>query len=201
MPQIDLHRIFLESASEVLETMFFTGVADDNSPEDAAALISAELRFRGSPSGRFGLRMPLATGRMIAASFLGLDASELLDHQVADVVCELNNMFCGSVLSRLEAGARFELMHPEIDAENHDWHANPGAVGYTFGIEEGTVTLWISFEECAGSQQPAVSHRFSALPANSAKGTDACPGTERATRRSLRGTPDTLPVLRGFLNS
>ena len=147
MPRTDLQQIFLESASEVLETMFFTGVADENGEEDAASLLAAELTFHGNPCGRFGVRMPVATARLIAASFLGLDDSEISDRQVADVVCELSNMFCGSVLSRVEAGARFELSHPEIDKNNSDWRQVPNATGYTFGIEEGAVTLWIAFEE------------------------------------------------------
>lgn len=152
MPQIDVQRILLESASEVLETMFFTGVAEEDSSEDAQSLICAELTFHGKPSGRFGVRVPPKTGRMIAASFLGLDESEVADRQVADVICELTNMFCGSVLSRIEAGARFELMHPEIDTTNCDWRKLPNAVGSTFGIEEGTVTLWMTTEE----HQPAL---------------------------------------------
>jgi CheY-specific phosphatase CheX len=151
MPQIDIQRIFFESASEVLETMFFTGVAAEDTAEDAASLLCAELTFHGSPSGRFGVRLPRKTGRLIAASFLGLDAPEVTDRQVADVVCELTNMFCGSVLSRVEAGARFELMHPEIDTANSDWHEIPNAVGCTLGIEEGTVTLWMTMDE----QRPA----------------------------------------------
>lgn len=151
MPQIDVQRVFLESASEVLETMFFTGVADENKVEDAASLICAQLAFHGSPAGRFGVRMPTQTARLIAASFLGLDESEVDDHQVADVVCELTNMFCGSVLSRVEAGARFELMHPEINSSNCDWREWPNAIGCTLGIEEGTVTLWMTMDE----QRPA----------------------------------------------
>jgi CheY-specific phosphatase CheX len=147
MPRTDLQQIFLESASEVLETMFFTGVADENGEEHGQSLLSAELAFHGNPSGQFGVRMPDSTGRLIAASFLGLDESEISERQVADVVCELSNMFCGSVLSRIEEGARFELTHPEIDPANSDWHQRSNAVGYTFGIEEGSVTLWIALEE------------------------------------------------------
>ena len=144
MPQIDVQRIFLESASEVLETMFFTGVADEDMQEESDALICSELTFHGSPSGRFGVRVPAHTARTIAASFLGLDESEVLPSQVADVICELTNMFCGSVLSRVEAGARFELMHPEITSVNEDWRQLPNAMGCTLGIEEGTVTLWMT---------------------------------------------------------
>lgn len=147
MLQIDIQQVFLEAASEVLETMFFTGIAEENGVESDTALISAELTFRGRPSGRFGVRVPPAAGRLIAASFLGLDESEVSQRQVEDVICELTNMFCGTVLSRIEAGARFELMHPTIDRSNCDWRKLPNAVGHTFGIEEGTVTLWMTTEE------------------------------------------------------
>ena len=152
MPQVSMQKIFLESASEVLETMFFTGVAEENTEQEGDSPISAELTFHGKPSGRFGVRMPSATGRLIAASFLGLDESEVAEQQVTDVVGELTNMFCGSVLSRIEAGARFELMHPEIDSANRNWRTLPNTVGYTFAIEEGTVTLWMALEE----NQPAL---------------------------------------------
>jgi Chemotaxis phosphatase CheX len=145
MRRTDVQQIFLESASEVLETMFFTGVAEEDSEEGCGdSLMCAELAFRGSPSGRFGVRTPVATGRLVAASFLGLEAAEVSEAQIGDVVCELANMFCGSVLSRLEAGARFELMHPEIDERRTDWREIPEAVGHTFGLEEGTVTVWMA---------------------------------------------------------
>lgn len=152
MQQTDVQQIFLESASEVLETMFFTGVADEDMPEDAPSLICAELKYHGNPSGRFGVRVPPKTGRLIAASFLGLDESEVQDRQIADVICELTNMFCGSVLSRVEKGGRFDLDHPEIDTTNADWRQLANAVGCTLGIEEGTVTLWMTTDE----QRPAL---------------------------------------------
>jgi CheY-specific phosphatase CheX len=144
MPRTDLQQIFLESVSEVLETMFFTSIVADDSQEESGSIISAELSFLGSPSGRFGVRVPHSTGCRIAADFLGLD--EVSAEQVGDVVCELTNMICGSVLSRVEAGARFELMHPEVDPRNTDWRQYKGAVGSTFGLEEGTVTIWMTLE-------------------------------------------------------
>ena len=143
----DLQRIFFESASEVLEAMFFAGVTEEVSQPVGNAVISAELTFHGNPSGRFGIQIAHATSRVIAASFLGLDETEVSEEQIVDVVCELTNMICGSVLSRVEAGARFELMHPEIDLGNADWRLAKNAVGATFGVEEGSVTLWMIFDE------------------------------------------------------
>lgn len=146
MPQTDLQQIFLESVGEVLETMFFTSVVAEDSTEGSDSMVSAELSFLGSPSGRFGVRVPKSTGRQIASSFLGLEEAKISEEQVGQVVCELTNMICGSVLSRVEAGARFELMHPEVDSKNTDWRQYNGAVGSTFGLEEGTVTIWMTLD-------------------------------------------------------
>jgi CheY-specific phosphatase CheX len=145
MQPIEIQKIFLESASEVLETMFFTGIEDENASDADITKVSAELGFNGHPSGKFGVQVPLETGRLIAANFLG--SEEITDAQVAEVVGELSNMLCGSVLSRLEAGARFELFHPEIDLGNLSWHERPEAVGCTFGLGEGTITMWIVLNE------------------------------------------------------
>ena len=146
MQRTDLQQIFYESASEVLETMFFAGITNEDSQPAGDALISAELIFHGTPSGRFGIQIAHSTAHAIAASFLGLDETEVGEEQIAEVVCELTNMICGSVLSRVEAGARFELMHPEIDPQNRNWREVKNAFGSAFGLEEGTVTLWMTFE-------------------------------------------------------
>ena len=147
MPQTDMQRVFLESVGEVLETMFFTGVVEEEAKEENPTIVSAGLAFHGNLSGRFGVRVPHSTGRQMASSFLGLDEDELSEEQIGDVVCELTNMICGSVLSRVEAGARFELMHPEVDPQSVDWREYKNAVGSTFGLEEGTITTWITLED------------------------------------------------------
>jgi len=150
---VDLQQIFLESASEVLETMFFTGIESEAGSDLPVPQVSAELVFRGVQSGKFGVQVPLETGQQIAANFLGAD--EVTSPQVDEVLCELCNMLCGSVLSRLEAGARFELLHPEVDPNNLSWHNRLDAVGYTFGLDEGAITLWMVLDE-PGVGVPAV---------------------------------------------
>lgn len=153
MPQIDLPQIFLESAGEVLETMFFTAVESESTGESAPAEVSAELRFQGMRSGEFGVQMPLETARQIASNFLGLE--ELADQQVEQVVCELCNMLCGSVLSRLAAEARFDLQHPKMDASNISWRERSDAVGYTFSLGEGSLTIWITLREWTSAVLPS----------------------------------------------
>ncbi len=144
----DVQEVFLSSASEVLETMFFTGVMEQEATEDGSPVVAAELTFRGKPSGRFGVRVSSETGRAIAVNFLGLD--DVSENQVEEVVAELSNMLCGSVLSRLEAGVRFELSHPVLQVDC-SWEEHSGSIGHTFGLEEGTLTMWLMFEEKSAS--------------------------------------------------
>lgn len=143
----DVREVFLSSAAEVLETMFFTGVMEREATESDVRLVAAELMFSGKPSGRFGVRMPFETGRAIAVNFLGED--EVGERQVEEVVAELSNMLCGSVLSRLEAGVRFELSHPVLQS-NTPWQQHPASIGHTFALEEGTLTMWLLFQENFG---------------------------------------------------
>lgn len=142
MPASDLERMLFDSAAEVLETMFFTTLADAAQEVSSTSWISARLAFHGNPSGRFGVRIPGETGRKIAATFLGLEEDALTESQTGEVICELANMLCGSVLSRLEKGARFELSHPEL--EPPDAGCPPGRTACrVFGLEEGHLAVWL----------------------------------------------------------
>jgi CheY-specific phosphatase CheX len=73
-----------------------------------------ELTFEGEPSGALFLSLSAPAARQIAADFLGIDESAVSAAQTADVVCELANMICGSVLSRVESAARFRLASPRV---------------------------------------------------------------------------------------
>jgi hypothetical protein len=50
----------------------------------------------------------------VGAGFLGREEAEVSDGQAGEVVCELANMICGSVLSRLESEETFQITHPEL---------------------------------------------------------------------------------------
>jgi hypothetical protein len=126
------------SASEVLETMFFTGVLGETENLPANP-ITARLNFRGTPSGSFGLSLSQDSSRQIAAGFLAEDEREISQAQVDEVVCELTNMLCGSLLSRIESEAAFELSHPELAPipDNPEYSRN-------FEIENGTLGVWLT---------------------------------------------------------
>jgi CheY-specific phosphatase CheX len=150
-----LQEAFLASASEVLEAMFFVEVLGESTDTGAADpdVVSAELAFRGVPSGRFGVQTPLSTGRLMASNFLGEEEQKITAAEIEQVVCELTNMICGSVLSRIEAEQRFELLHPEIVPPGAAPLASE-AIRSSFELEEGAITLWMTIDAAAA---PAVS--------------------------------------------
>lgn len=126
------------SASEVLETMFFTGVMGETTdlPNDP---ITTRLDFRGTPSGSFGLSLSHDSSRQIAAGFLAEEEQDISQSQVNEVICELTNMLCGSILSRLETETSFDLSHPELAPfpESPEYSRN-------FEIENGTLGVWLT---------------------------------------------------------
>ena len=108
------------SVEEVLETMCFAGVvasAEGNVPLEAdggSPAITAALHFEGSPSGEFRVGVPVKLARLVGAGFLGREETDVSDSQAEEVVCELANIICGSVLSRLESKEALRITHPEL---------------------------------------------------------------------------------------
>jgi CheY-specific phosphatase CheX len=117
--EILMRQALRESVNEVLEKMFFAqtiGECSNASPtaDQPADEVAVSLTFQGKPSGLFLLRLTTAAARQIAADFLGLDEAEVSDRQTSEVIRELANMICGSVLSRVESAATFQLGAPRI---------------------------------------------------------------------------------------
>jgi CheY-specific phosphatase CheX len=139
--------MFAEAVGEVLETMCFTALGEGGGVTDGAeeSWVTARLSFRGDPPGRFGVGVPPQTGRAIAASFLGREAEEVSEAQIGEVVCELANMVCGSVLSRLESQTRFDLSCPEPETGPAGWLEGHGASS-VFTLEEGPLAVWMDLE-------------------------------------------------------
>jgi CheY-specific phosphatase CheX len=136
MPVEDLERHLRPACEEVLETMFFTSVMDTaaKSTECDDPLIAFRLTFSGARSGAFEVRTSEASARSLAAGFLGEIEADVTGERAGEVVCELANMLCGSVLSRMDAAAVFELSHPE-PAEPR---IEAGSAVCRFQLPEGT---------------------------------------------------------------
>jgi CheY-specific phosphatase CheX len=143
----ELNPLLSNATAEVLEKMFFTSVAGEFVPREDARVdsVSARQSFRGTPSGSFGVRTSVATGRTIAANFLSVEQDALTETEVGEVICELANMLCGSVLSRLQDDARFELSTPRL--EPLDAVQLQSATAFrSFELDEGPMVVWLRLE-------------------------------------------------------
>jgi len=151
--ETDLHQALEESIADVLEKMFFVREAQGTSKKfGGEPEIAARLRFDGDPSGSLTLRTNQVAARSMAADFLGEDQTTLTEQQIEDVVCELANMICGSVLSRVDSRAIFRLATPRIilpeapglaaPEEEDSWH-------HAVEVGDGLLAVVIKTEKTA----------------------------------------------------
>ena len=159
------------SCSEVLDTMYFTtvlavtqtegkvqaeqtecsveAVAADTTLQPEALFFS--LRFAGDISGRFGLHTDAAVARTLASNFLGEEESGVSVTEVGEVVGELTNMLCGSVMSRVKTTRTFSLSHPEPIAALPN-PATADMLVSRFDTDAGAITTWLIVD---GDQCPS----------------------------------------------
>ena len=134
-----------ESVEEVLERMFFIECLGESPEPPAEPELSAWVSFQGDPSGDFLLRITTTRARSAAADFLGLDPSAMSEGQWGEVVCEMANMICGSVLSRMEASKSFRLAAPR-SATGEEKITGSAAAGCVLEIEQGQIAVTMSTE-------------------------------------------------------
>jgi hypothetical protein len=133
----------------VLETMFFAVSMGPAEPETGPEVLEARLAFRGNPSGTLGVRLSAASARLFAAGFLGEDEETLTDSQPGQVVCELANMLCGSLVSKLEDEESFALASPELVPAASETAAGSQALPtarQSFELENGIITVTLRLE-------------------------------------------------------
>jgi CheY-specific phosphatase CheX len=104
------------SVTDVLEKMFFVRSLDEDEAgeRDSGEMLTAQLTFEGELPGSLSLQIRSKAARALAADFLGSEEEDLSDREVGEVICELANMICGSVLSRVESGTAFRLSSPHL---------------------------------------------------------------------------------------
>jgi hypothetical protein len=107
--------------AEVLETMFFDQPVPapwEHGWIPSAALV--RLPFEGSHCGLLLLSVSPPMARSIAPAFLGIEPDEVTETQSSQVLLELANILCSSVLSQLWRDCDLRLGPPElIQAEGH----------------------------------------------------------------------------------
>jgi CheY-specific phosphatase CheX len=137
------------AAEQVLETMFFTAVygpAPEGEPADTPRF-AARLGFEGTPSGALTIGISQPAAHTLAGNFLAVEEEEgLTDAQVGGVVCELANMICGALLSRVEGEEHFRLSSPELVPDT-----SPAACQHRRSLDlgDGTLDLWLAVENHA----------------------------------------------------
>lgn len=138
-----------ECSSEVLDTMYFTTVLGAAPLELASGVVTDDLlayslSFVGDISGRFGLHLGRNTARTLAANFLGEADADISDSDISEVVGELANILCGSVMSRVEGEHPFALSHPLAGSQTLS-----GADDFltcVLNTESGSITVWVLVE-------------------------------------------------------
>jgi hypothetical protein len=129
----------IEALEDVLGTMFFSdvvAVACQHAPADEWT--SARVRFSGDPSGDLLLMLSPGLAPVFAASFLGIDQAEVTGEASGQVCCELANIICGSILSRVHPDSLVALDEPELTAADFENHVS---VHQCFAIPEGTLAI------------------------------------------------------------
>jgi CheY-specific phosphatase CheX len=131
--------------------MFFAQTLGESSvPEPAenapAGEIAVRIVFHGEPAGSMTLRLTSAAARQIAADFLGLDEAEVTGLQTSQVVCELGNMICGSLLSRVESATAFQLDAPQAVPPSEALTGDSANVRLAVDLSNGRLILNVATE-------------------------------------------------------
>lgn len=137
----DFAGILSRAGAEVLETMFFDEAV--SAPCDhgwIASAASVRLAFEGSHCGAFLLSVAPEVARSITPAFLGIDPEEVVEGQSSQVLLELANILCGSVLSRLWPESELTLNAPELIQAGGPLD---GALHECFLLPEGTLSVSI----------------------------------------------------------
>ena len=149
MNERNFDRLLAETVNAVLETMFFSAPLGPAEPETGGAALEARLAFQGSPSGTLAVRLSEPGARLLASGFLGEDEEMLTDAQLGQVVCELANMLCGSLVSKLESEVHFDLAPPDLVTAG----CVPASIGelpptarQSFALDSGNLTVTLRLE-------------------------------------------------------
>jgi CheY-specific phosphatase CheX len=153
LPALDI------AVKEVLERMFFVETEDAVDPRAAAVAdaVAVRLAFEGEPSGWLRLQVAPELARSLAADFLGMQEGEVSVSQVESVVCELANMICGSLLSRVESETTFRLCPPSSQPAGLSEDEAGGAITRTLDAAGGLLTVILKTESpaCPAAQKSA----------------------------------------------
>ncbi len=152
MQAIDLKPLMESAVAEVLESMYFIsseGEVQDEEDSVRPDWIRGELEFAGTPGGTFGIAVPPSTAALMAANFLGEDEIDPTDKQTVEVVCELTNMVCGTLLAQIDSKQAFTLSTPRHVLPGTESPMKSGRIEGTYATDEGLVYTWLELQATA----------------------------------------------------
>lgn len=145
----NLDQLLAPAVTSVLETMFFSETLGTSDPSESTGDVQARLAFSGEVSGTFAVRISEASARNMAASFLGEFDETITELQTGEAVCELTNILCGSVLSKLGSQGCFDLGSPQVLPANAEPLTSTLACQQSFAVENGTMTVSLYMSSAA----------------------------------------------------
>lgn len=148
--QEQLRRQLAASATEVLETMFFSSVEEFQQEfldSDRGERLGAYLDFHGACAGRLALSLEKDAARNLATSFFGETFEGTEDEDCSSVMAELTNMVCGAMLSHLDRNSIFCLASPEALGDGEDAE---GDIVRLLQLEDGLLRLAFTLDQETG---------------------------------------------------
>ncbi len=153
MQASDFAGLMPDCCNEVLDSMYFTTVLETVREERLAEVDPGAycftLKFCGEMSGWFGLRVNGPGALSMAANFLGEEESDLSAVEVEEVIGELANMLCGSVVSRLKSEGKFSLSHPQVMTMVPDFTGRDASV-LRLDTDAGSMETWVAIDKTVG---------------------------------------------------
>jgi len=158
MQPSDLAAFIAPSCEDVLDAMYFTSVMEitDTPPEVVDSNdYCFSLHFKGDLCGQFGVSCHPDAARILAANFLGEEEETIVETEAAEVIGELANMLCGSILSRTGCTNTFALSHPIPANQRLVPSTGSATLRATLITDIGAIHTWILFDP----SDPAEGHR------------------------------------------
>jgi CheY-specific phosphatase CheX len=112
-----LHDLIAESASEVLDKMFYKKIEPVKEDVIFPYEVIVTIGFNGKYNGTFWIVLSEALCFQLSSSFLDMDESELDKELVHDTTKEIINMICGNVLFNFDKSKKFDITIPSIFVE------------------------------------------------------------------------------------
>jgi CheY-specific phosphatase CheX len=137
-------RLISEAVDTVLETMFFTAPLGPAEMVSEGPVLEGRVSFVGIPSGVLSVRLSEASARTLTAGFLGKDEGLQTCSESNQVVCELANMLCGMLVSKLETKGTFDLAAPElitVAGQSDSGNEYCFAAQQSCALEDGALTV------------------------------------------------------------